>query len=69
MVTKRIKSNSRSNSEVAAPKRVENRPAAPPSREQIAQLAVRYWAERGRPYGSSEQDWLRAERELMGKAS
>ena len=69
MVTKRVKSTPKSNSEVGARKQIETKPAAPPSREQIAQLAVRYWAERGRPYGSSEQDWLRAERELMGKAS
>jgi len=38
-------------------------PAAP-SREQIARLAEKYWAERGWPEGSPEQDWLRAEQEL-----
>ncbi|HVJ07285.1 MAG TPA: DUF2934 domain-containing protein [Acidisarcina sp.] len=42
---------------------------APPSREEIAQLAEKYWMERGRPDGSPEQDWLRAERDLMGMAS
>jgi hypothetical protein len=35
-----------------------------PSREQIARLAEQYWAERGWPEGSPEQDWLRAEQEL-----
>lgn len=40
-----------------------------PTREQIAELAHRFWAERGRQHGYAEQDWLRAERELMGKAS
>jgi hypothetical protein len=35
-----------------------------PSREEIARLAERYWAERGWPEGSAEQDWLRAEQEL-----
>lgn len=40
-----------------------------PSREQIAHLAEKYWIERGRPEGSPEHDWLRAEQELRGKAS
>ena len=45
-------------------------PASPaPSHEEIALLAERYWAERGWPQGSPEQDWLRAEQELRGKAS
>jgi hypothetical protein len=41
-------------------------PAAPPepTREEIARLAEKYWAERGWPEGSPEQDWLRAEQEL-----
>jgi Protein of unknown function (DUF2934) len=38
--------------------------AAAPSREDIARLAEKYWAERGWPEGSPEQDWLRAEQEL-----
>jgi len=40
-----------------------------PTREQIAQLAHRFWAERGWRHGSAEQDWLRAEQELRGMAS
>ena len=39
------------------------------SQEQIAELAHRYWAERGHQHGHHEEDWLRAERELLGKAS
>jgi len=35
-----------------------------PSHEEIAQLAYRYWEARGRQDGSSDEDWLRAEREL-----
>ena len=42
---------------------------AAPSREQIAELARKYWAERGRQDGYAEQDWLRAEQELRGMAS
>lgn len=37
--------------------------------DQIAQLAHRYWAERGYQHGHAEVDWLRAEQELRGKAS
>ena len=40
-----------------------------PSHEEIARLAERYWAERGHHDGHAEQDWLRAERELMKQAS
>ncbi len=39
------------------------------SHEEIARLAHRYWAERGGQHGHHEEDWLRAERELLGKAS
>ena len=40
-----------------------------PSYEEIARLAEQYWAERGWQDGYAEQDWLRAERELLGLAS
>ena len=36
-----------------------------PSNEEIAQLAQKFWAERGYQDGHAEQDWLRAERELQ----
>ncbi len=39
------------------------------SREQIAQLAHRFWNERGRQHGHHEEDWFRAEEMLRGKAS
>jgi hypothetical protein len=45
------------------------KPVDPPSHEQIASLAEKYWVARGHPLGSPEEDWLRAERELLGKAS
>ena len=47
----------------------EQSPSALPSHEEIALLAEKYWTERGRPQGSPDQDWLRAEQELRGKAS
>jgi hypothetical protein len=35
-----------------------------PSYEEIAILAEQYWQERGRPFGTPEVDWLRAEASL-----
>ncbi len=40
-----------------------------PSREQIEKLAQAYWAQRGYIDGFAEQDWLRAEQELLKMAS
>ena len=59
----------------AAPKKASTRKVAEngapriPSHEEIAHLARKYWAERGHTDGHAEQDWLRAERELMKQAS
>jgi hypothetical protein len=39
-----------------------------PSRAEIEQLARTFWAERGYQDGYAEQDWLRAERELLERA-
>jgi hypothetical protein len=39
------------------------------SYEQVAQLAHRFWAERGGTHGHDAEDWFRAEQELLGKAS
>jgi hypothetical protein len=33
--------------------------------ERIALLAYKYWEERGCPGGSPQEDWFRAERELL----
>jgi len=56
---------------VAAKKKAApaNSTPIPVSREQIAQLAHRFWAERGHQHGQHEEDWYRAERELRGMAS
>lgn len=43
--------------------------ARTPTHEEVSALAHRYWIERGRQDGYHEQDWLRAEEELRGKAS
>ncbi len=39
---------------------------APPTREEIASLAHKLWADSGRKDGTAEQDWLRAEQQLRG---
>ena len=36
-----------------------------PTHEEIARLAYAYWEARGRQHGSAEEDWYRAERELL----
>lgn len=53
----------------AKPKSVAAAATSAPSYSDIAQLAERYWAERGWQDGYAEQDWLRAEQELAGMAS
>jgi hypothetical protein len=36
--------------------------------EQIEKLAYQLWEERGRPLGSPDHDWVRAERELIQRS-
>jgi len=36
-------------------------------RERIALLAYTYWEQRGRQGGSPEEDWFRAEREILSQ--
>ena len=43
-------------------------PPLEPSREEIARLAYEMWEQRGRPFGSSDEDWLRAAEELRRRA-
>ena len=37
--------------------------------DEIALLAYSYWEARGCPYGSPEEDWLRAEQDLQRKVA
>lgn len=37
--------------------------------DEIALLAYSYWEARGCPYGSPDEDWFRAERDLHQKAA
>lgn len=43
--------------------------AKPVSHQQVAELAHRFWDERGRVHGHDAEDWYRAEDSLRGKAS
>lgn len=45
----------------------EHQPISPeaPNPDDIALLAYRLWDERGRPMGSPDEDWFRAEQELQ----
>jgi flagellar biosynthesis/type III secretory pathway protein FliH len=63
--------NPNPNATIAAKKKTvaEQVTAATPSREEIARLAQQFWVERGHQDGLAEQDWLRAERELISMAS
>lgn len=40
----------------------------PPDYEQIASLAYALWQQRGCPDGSPEEDWFRAEKELLARS-
>jgi hypothetical protein len=39
--------------------------SAVPAHEEVAQLAYHYWEARGRPLGSPEEDWFRAEQDVL----
>ena len=50
-------------------KKAEELKVKDPSHEQIAQLAQKFWAERGWQDGYAEQDWNQAEQQLRTSAS
>jgi hypothetical protein len=50
-------------------KAVKTSKPAKPSREEIERLAKSYWVARGCQDGYAEQDWARAEKELLKAAS
>ena len=50
-------------------KKAEELKVKEPSHEQIAQLAQKFWAERGWQDGYAEQDWHQAEQQLRASAS
>jgi len=67
---KKAKAPTKPRKTVAKKEKVAQSPKATmPSREEIERLARSYWAARGYQDGSAEQDWLRAEQELLKMAS
>ncbi len=46
---------------------VNSEPGVPDNEQQnrLAEMAYRYWEARGRPFGSPEEDWFRAEHDYM----
>jgi hypothetical protein len=69
--TKKTKTTTAKTRKPAAKKEkvVQASRAAMPSREEIERLARTYWEQRGYQDGYAEQDWLRAEQELLKMAS
>lgn len=55
--------------QAVAPRTADAITACIPSYEEIAALAYSYWEARGCQGGSPEQDWLRAEQELLSRAN
>jgi hypothetical protein len=68
--TKKTKTTTKARKPAAKKERTAQalRPAMP-SREEIERLARTYWEQRGFQDGYAEQDWLRAEQELLKMAS
>jgi len=56
---------------MAAPRKVQKQAISlhdPDQMKKIAEMAYHIWDKRGRPHGSDMQDWLEAEKIVMGKA-
>jgi hypothetical protein len=54
---------------IAASAPIEDiRSSAAPTREEVAALAYSYWETRGCQGGSPEEDWLRAEQEILSRS-
>lgn len=49
----------------SVPETTDQQTAPQPTREQVAQLAYSYWEARGFQGGRPEDDWIRAEQELL----
>lgn len=75
--TKKTTTRKKTSASASAPTSIASKRKAAPnnaatqsiSREEIALLAHRFWAERGFRHGHDAEDWLRAEQTLLGKAS
>jgi len=68
-VVKKAKAPAKPRKAAATKAPLTNLTEMPLSYDQVAQLAHRYWAERGQQHGHHVEDWFRAEQELRSKAS
>jgi hypothetical protein len=66
---KKAKAPAKSRKTAAKKEKVAQPAATGPSHEEIERLARSYWEQRGHQDGFAEQDWLRAEQELLKIAS
>ena len=56
---------------MASPKKIQKQEVSlhdPNQMKKIAEMAYHLWEKRGRPHGNDRQDWLEAEKVVMGKA-
>ena len=56
---------------MAVPRKVQKQDVSlhdPGQMKKIAEMAYHLWEKRGRPHGNDMQDWLEAEKIVMGKA-
>ena len=74
--TKKTTTRKKTSASASAPKAVASKKTTKKvqeirtvSREEIAALAHKLWAERGYQHGHDAEDWFRAEQALLGKAS
>jgi hypothetical protein len=68
-MTKTRRDEHESNHAPSAPQSVGDTRAAETERERVAQRAYELYLERGRGDGQAMEDWLSAERELVGGRS
>lgn len=66
---KKAKAPAKPRKTAAKKEKVTQLAATRPSHEEIEKLARSYWEQRGYQDGFAEQDWLRAEQELLKMAS
>ena len=77
MPKKKAASMARHEAAALTPDSYEQTPAGPTGTaldanryfDEVAVLAYKYWEERGRPEGSDQEDWFRAESELRKNAA
>jgi len=75
-ITKKTTTKKKTSASASAPKAIAAKKTSSKvqairtiSRDEIAALAHKLWAERGFQHGHDAEDWLRAEQALLGKTA